>query len=140
MSVSLVPSHARWSFPAGSSNLQQFQFVALNASGQIVTPAATGVYAMVLDDAPALAGSTIVNDMPTGGFTVGVYYGCVAPMGCFQKVITGAALTPGTAVMTDTNGHAVAAVTGAVVLGFTIASSNAGDIAVIALNSGGYHN
>jgi hypothetical protein len=134
MSVSLVPSHARWSFQAGSTSLQQFQFVNVNSSGQIVTPTVTGAFAFVLDDAPSNIGATITNDMPSGNYTVGNYYGCVAPSGVFQKVITGASLTPGTAIMTDTSGHAVACLTGGVVLGWTIASSSSGDIATMLLN------
>lgn len=134
MSVSLVPSHARWSFPAGSASLTQFQFVNVNSSGQIITPAATGVFAFVLDDAPSNVGATITNDMPSGGYTVGNYYGCVAPSGVFQKVITGASLTPGQAVMTDASGHGIVAITGAIVLGWAIGASSSGDIATLLLN------
>ena len=132
MGVSLVPPHARWSLPAGSTSLTQFQFVALNGSGQVVTPSSTGVWALVLDDAPALSGSTITNDMPTGGYVVGAYYSCVASTICFQKVISGANLTPGQAVQTDASGHAVPLVTGGVTLGHAIQASNSGDIVVIA--------
>ena len=139
MSVSLVPSHARWSFPAGSTSLKQFQFVSVNSSGQIITPTVTGAFALVLDDAPSNIGATITNDLPSGNYTVGNEYACVAPAGCFQKVYTGVSLNPGVAVMTDTNGAAVAAVTGAVVLGWTIAASSSGDVATIFLNAGGYH-
>jgi hypothetical protein len=132
MSVSLTPDHARWMFPAGSAGLTQYQYVQINSSGQIVTPSATGVYALVLDDAPALAGATITNDMPSGGFIVGADYACVASTVCFQKVITGAALTPGEPVMTNASGAAVPAATGGVVLGYAIQASNSGDIVVIA--------
>lgn len=132
MAVSLVPSHARWSFPAGSASLTQFQFVSINSTGQIITPTVTGAYAVVLDDAPSLSGATITNDLPSGGYTVGAQYGCVFSTICAQKVITGASLNPGVAVMTDTSGHAVAALSGAVVLGWTIAASSSGDLATIA--------
>lgn len=135
MSVSLVPSHARWSFPAGSASLSQFQFVALNSTGQIVAPSATGVFAYVLDDAPSIIGATISNDIPTLNYSVGTNYGCVAPAGVFQKVIFGATLsTPGTAIMTNTSGQAVAAVTGAVVLGWTLAAQSSADIGTVLLN------
>lgn len=133
MSVSLVPAHARWSFPAGTASLQQFQFVGINSSGQIVAPAASGVYALVLDDAPSVAAATgTTADMPTGGYTVGAYYGCVFSSICVMKVLTGANLTAGTAVMTNTSGAAIAATGTGVVLGYAIAASNSGDITYIA--------
>lgn len=132
MGVSLVPSHARWDFQAASASLTQFQFVQVNSSGLIQTPTVTGVYALVLDDAPALSGATITNDMPSGGYVVNAWYGCVFSTICAQKVITGAALTPGTPVMTDANGHAVPQVPGGVILGYAIQASNSGDIVVIA--------
>lgn len=124
--------YAGKAFPAGSANLTQFQFVAINSSGQIVTPAATGVFALVLDDAPSLAGATITNDMPSGGYTVGRFYGCLSTMMAWAKVITGASLGAGVAVQTDTNGHAVPLVAGGVALGYTVAASSSGDIVVIA--------
>lgn len=124
--------YAGKAFPAGSASLTQFQFVEINASGEIVTPTATGVFALVLDDAPALAGATITNDMPSGGYTVGRYYGCLSTMMAWAKVISGANLSAGVAVQTDTNGHAVPLVTGGVVLGYTVAASNSGDIIEIA--------
>lgn len=130
--VSLVPAHGRWSFPAGAANLQQFQFVQINGSGEIVTPAATGVYCVVLDDAPNLANATFSPSTGeyTGGYQVGVDYGCV--FAGVQKVITGANLTPGTPVMNDANGHAIpAAGAGAVILGWTLFNSNSGDLAPI---------
>lgn len=139
MGVSNVIPQLRKSFPAGSGSLNQFQFVAVNTSGQIVTPSATGVFALVLDDAPSLAassslGSESTGGQPSGGYTVGTNYGCVLPSAGRQKVITGASFNPGVAVMTDTSGHAVAAVTGAVVLGWTLAASNSGDIVDILLS------
>jgi hypothetical protein len=131
MASSRVPSHARKAYPAGATSLTQFQFVELNSSGQIITPTVTGVYALVLDDAPALSGATITNDMPSGGYIVGAYYGCVFSTVCSQKVITGANLTAGQAVMTDTNGHAVPLVAGGVALGYAGHASNSGDIVQI---------
>ncbi len=136
MAVSLVPSHQRWSFPAGSASLTQFQFVTLNGSGQLVTPAATGVFAFVLDDAPSLSGATISNDMPTGGYSVGAPYGVVLPLGNVQKVITGANLSAGVPIQTDTSGHAVAFVSGGVCLGWTLKASSSGDIVEVMLNIG----
>ena len=132
MSSDLVPSHARWAFPAGSTSLTQFQFVQINSSGQIVTPATSGVYALVLDDAPALSGATITNDMPSGGFVVGAFYSCVFSTICVQKVLTGANLTVGQAVMTDASGHAVPQTGSGVILGYAIQASNSGDIVRIA--------
>lgn len=132
MSSDLVPSHARWAFPASTASLTQYQYVNLTSTSTLQTPTATGVWAMVLDDAPALSGATISNDMPTGGFVVGAYYGCVFPQLCVQKVISGQNLTTGQAVMTDTSGHAVQLVAGGVILGYTIEASNSGDIVRIA--------
>lgn len=139
MSVSLVPSHARWAFPAGSASLGQYQFCALNGTGQLVTPSSTGVFAVVLDDAPSLQASASIGSeqsggQPSGGYTVGRNYTCVLPTGVVQKVKTGANLTPGVAIMSDASGHAVAAITGAVVLGWTLAASSSGDIAYMLLN------
>lgn len=133
MAVQLTPSHARWSFAAGSAGLQQYQFVALNSSGQIITPTTTGVFACVLDDAPSLAVSTVgTGNVLTGGYTVGQNYGCVLPTGSVMKVITGATFaTPGTAVMTDLSGHAIAATSAGITLGYTIQASTSGDIAPI---------
>jgi hypothetical protein len=136
MAVSLVPSHQRWSFPAGNASLTQFQFVTLNGSGQLVTPSATGVFAFVLDDAPSLSGATITNDMPSGGYSVGTNYGVVLPLGNVQKVITGANLSAGVAIQTDTSGHAVPFVSGGVCLGWTLKASNSGDIVEVMLNIG----
>lgn len=133
MAVQLTPQHGRWTFPAGSASLQQYQFVAVNSSGQIVTPSATGVFAMVLDDAPSLAASSLgTGGVQTGGYTVGTNYSVVFEG--VMKVISGANLTPGTAVQTDTNGHAVAALSGGVILGWTLASSNSGDTISILLD------
>lgn len=135
MSVQLTPSHARWSFEAGSAGLQQYQFCALNSTGQIITPGTTGIFAVVLDDAPSLAVSTVgTGNVLTGGYTVGQYYGCVLPTGSVMKVITGATFsTPGTAVMTDLSGHAIAQSGTGITLGYTIATSSSGDIASILL-------
>jgi hypothetical protein len=133
MAVSKISPFARWSFPAGSANLTQFQFVAINSSGQIVTPSVSGVFALVLD-APNLAGATITNDMPSGGFVVGYEYGCASPFMAWTKVISGANLTAGVAVMTDTSGHAIPQSGTGITLGYTIAASNSGDIITLAPN------
>lgn len=133
MAVQLTPQHGRWSFPAGSAGLQQYQFVAINSSGQIVTPTSTGVFAVVLDDAPSLAVSTVgTGGVVTGGYTVGQNYGCV--FDGIMKVISGATLSPGAAIQTDTSGHAVSAVTGGVILGWTLAASSSGDIISVLLD------
>jgi hypothetical protein len=132
MGISLVPSHARWSFPAGNANLAQFQFCAINASGQIITPAVSGVFAVVLDDAPNIQNSTLANDLYSGGYVVGASYGCVLGM-CVMKVITGANLNPGVAVMTDASGHAIAQAGSGITLGYTLEASSSGDVAGIRL-------
>lgn len=133
MAVQLTPSHGRWSFPAGSAGLQQYQFVALNSSGQIITPTATGVFAFVLDDAPSLQVSTVgTGGTLTGGYTVGTNYGVVFEG--IMKVISGANLTAGAQVQTDTSGHAVLSVANGVSLGWTLAASNSGDIVSILLD------
>jgi hypothetical protein len=132
--VSLVPAHGRWAFPAGATSLAQFQFVEINSSGELITPASAGIFAVVLDDAPQLSGATLgTGGEYSGGYTVGVPYGVVFQG--VQKVITGANLTPGTAVKTDTSGHAVAASSaGDVILGWTLFASNSGDLAPILLD------
>ncbi|MHB1950165.1 MAG: hypothetical protein ACYCQK_01670 [Acidiferrobacteraceae bacterium] len=132
MAASKPNPYAGEAFPAGSASLTQFQFVEINSSGQIVTPTATGVFALVLNDAPALAGATITNDMPSGGYVVGAYYGCISSLMSWVKVISGAALTAGQAVQTDTSGHAVPLLAGGVTLGYAIAASNSGDIVQLA--------
>ena len=133
MAVQLTPSHGRWSFPAGTAGLQQYQFCALNSTGQLIMPAATGVFAVVLDDAPSLQVSTVgTGGVVTGGYTVGTNYGTV--FDGIMKVISGANLTPGAAIQTDTNGHAVPAVSGGVILGYTLAASSSGDVISVLLD------
>ena len=133
MAVQLTPSHGRWSFPAGTAGLQQYQFCALNSTGQLVAPTATGVFAVVLDDAPSLQVSTVgTGGVETGGYSVGKNYGTV--FAGIMKVISGANLTPGAAIMTDTSGHAIPAITTAVILGWTLQSSNSGDIVPVLLD------
>ena len=131
--VSLVPSTGRWSAPAGSANLAQFQFVTFNNAGQLITPG-SGVFAVVLDDAPSLANATQgTGGEWSGGYVVGTNYGYVFQG--VQKVITGANLNPGVAVMSDNSGHAIAATgAGNVILGWTLAASSSGDIAPILLD------
>lgn len=132
MAYSKPNPYAGIALPAGSASLAQFQFVQINSSGQIVTPAASGVFALVLDEAGALATETITNDMPSGGYTVGAHYGCLSTSAAWCKVKSGANLTAGQAVMTDASGHAVPASGSGVVLGYAIAASNSGDIVTIA--------
>lgn len=127
-----VNPFARKAFQAGSASLTQFQFVQVNSSDQIVTPAASGVFCWVLDDAPALSGATITNDMPSGGYVVGAYYGCINPFLAMPKVIAGASLSANAAVTTDTSGHAVAVAGSGVILGYTVAACSSGDIVQIA--------
>lgn len=134
MTVSLVPNHGRWAFPAGSASLAQYQFVALNGSGQLITPAAAGVFAMVLDDAPSNAGATLgTNGLYSGGYTVGRNYGVV--FDGVMKVIAGGTIAAGVAIKTDTSGHAVASSTsGDVVLGWTLGACVSGDLVSILLD------
>ena len=132
MAYSKPNPYAGIALPAGATSLAQFQFVEINSSGQIVTPTATGVFALVLDEAGALATETITADMPSGGYVVGAYYGCLSTSASWCKVKTGANLTAGQAVMTDASGHAVVASGSGVVLGYAIAASNSGDVVTIA--------
>lgn len=133
MAISRVPPHARESFPAGEAGLQQFAFCAFDASGNLIVPDSAGVFAVVMDDAPNIQSSTLSNDLYSGGYQVGVYYGVVLSW-CLQKVILGATLAAGVPVMTDTNGHAVAATTGNVILGYTAFAGNSGDLAPVMLS------
>ncbi len=140
MATMNVPSFARKSFPAGSASLQQYQFCALNSSGQLITPgnASSGTFAVILDDAPSLSGSTTTNDFQTGGFSVGTSYGCIVGP-CIAKVIAGATLSAFVSVMTDLNGHAIAATSGSVVLGWTMTAASSGDYVQILMEHA-YHN
>jgi hypothetical protein len=134
MATSLVSQYDRIAFPAGSASLQQFQFVTLTASGQIVTPT-SGVFAVVLDDAPSIAATPMgANDLPgVGGYTVGAFYTCV--LKGLQKVIAGATLAPGVPVMSDGSGHAITATgAGNVILGWTTEAHVSGDLAPILLD------
>lgn len=123
---------AGYDLPAGSTSLAQFQFVAINSSGQIITPTSSGVFALVLDEAGSLASETLTNDMPSGGYVVGQNYGCLSSFMSWCKVKTGANLTAGQAVMTDANGHAVGQAGSGITLGYAIAASTSGDIVTIA--------
>jgi len=134
MASSKSNPYAGKSFPAGSTSLAQFQFVVINSSGQIVTPSATGVFALVLWEAGNLATETITNNMPSGGYVVGNNYGVISPFMSWSKVITGANLTVGQAVMTDTSGHAIPQTGSGVILGYALAASNSGDIVELAPN------
>jgi hypothetical protein len=131
-SFSNVDAHFRLSAPAGSANLQQFQFVTLNSSGQLVTPSA-GAAAFILDDAPSLANATLgTNGEWSGGYEVaGRAYGYVL-LGV-QKVIFGGAVAPMAQVSTDVNGHAVATTSGAQILGISLGAANSGDISAVLL-------
>lgn len=134
MAGSLVSEFGRWTYPAGATNLVQFQFVTVNAAGQIVMPSA-GNLCVVLDDAPApgalgVAGPTIVGTIYTVVFT-GI-----------MKVIAGGTLAPFVPVTTDSSGHAVTAVGAAQsssVMGFTMTSCSSGDIVPINLTYAGLH-
>lgn len=133
MSVSLVPETGRWMAPAGSANLAQYQFVTFNASGQLITPT-SGVFAVVLDDAPSNAGATLgSNGLYSGGYTVGTNYGYV-----FQgvmKVIFGGTVAAGQPVMSDNNGHAIVATgAGNVILGWSLEAHVSGDLGPILLD------
>ena len=128
MATSLISPYASKTFPAGSASLNQFQFVQVNSTGQIISPASTGVFAWVLNDAPAIAGLTVTNDFPQNGFVVGAYYTCVAPHLSQCKVISGESLAANTAVATGTDGKAYHNSGTGVVLGYTVAASNTGDI------------
>lgn len=133
LNISLVPETGRYTAPAGSAALAQFQFVTFNATGQLVTPA-SGVFAVVLDDAPSLSGATLgTGGEYSGGYVVGVPYTYVFQG--IQKVITGANLNAGVAVMSDNSGHAIGATgAGNVILGWTLSASSSGDIASVLLD------
>lgn len=130
MSISLVPSHARWSFPLASGNtgVGQYQFVQVTSTAQIEAPSATGVFCVILDDAPSNVNATLgSNDLYTGGYVVGVNYGCVLPTGVVQKVYYGGTLNAGVPVMANTSGQAVAA-TGGITLGYTMEAGASGEL------------
>lgn len=131
MANSKVSQYAGMAFPAGSTSLAQFQFVVINSSGQIVTPSTSGVFALVLWEAGSLATETLSNGLPSGGYVVGSYYDCVSPFMSWPKVITGANLTVGQAVMTDANGHAIPQSGSGITLGYAIAASNSGAVATL---------
>ncbi len=132
MAISKLNPFAGEAFPAGSTSLAQFQFVEINSSGQIITPTVSGVFALVLVEAGSLATETLTNDMPSGGYVVGSYYGCVSSSMSWVKVKSGASLTAGTAVMTDAYGHAIPQSGSGITLGYAIAASNSGDIVQLA--------
>jgi hypothetical protein len=130
MAVSLVSEFGRWSYPAGGTNLVQFQFVTVNAAGQIVMPTA-GQLCVILDDAPALAAGGV-----QGATVVGVNYGVVWQG--IQKVIAGQALIPFAQVTTNSSGQAVSSLTtGQAVNGITMAACNSGDLVPIAISLSG---
>lgn len=141
MAVSLVDPHGRWAFPAGATTLQQFTFVALNGSGQLVAPSANGLAIGVLDEAPQLAGATLnTNEEYTGGYTVGVNYGVV--FSGVQKVYAAATLAAGVIVATNASGQAVAASgSGTYILGVTMQACNSGDLVPVNVRTtGALHN
>src|SRR5450755_622273 len=126
MAGTLVSEFGRKTYPAGATNLVQFQFVTVNAAGQIVTPTA-GQPCVILDDAPALGAGGV-----QGATVVGVPYTVV--WHGIQKVIAGQALIPFAQVTTDSSGHAVSSLTtGQGVNGITMAACNSGDLVPIAL-------
>jgi hypothetical protein len=126
MAVSLVPQTGRWAYPAGATGLSQFQFVTFNGSGQLVTPA-SGVFAVVLDDAPPLLAGA------PGPYVVGVDYGIVFQG--VQKTLLGANLAAGVPVITNAAGAAIAATgAGNVILGWTMEAGSSGDIVPVLLD------
>lgn len=129
----LVAEKQRLSFPAGSTSLQQYQFVTLNGSGQLVTPSNSTSYCFVLDDAPAIIGSgaTYSDDLWSGGYTVGAQYGVV--WAGVQKVIAGGQITAMTAVQSNTSGQAVTATGTNVVQGIALGTAASGDLISIAI-------
>jgi hypothetical protein len=130
MAVSLVSEFGRWSYPAGGTNLVQFQFVTVNSSGQIVMPTA-GQICVILDDAPQLGAGGV-----QGATVVGVNYGVVWQG--IQKVIAGQAFLPFQQVTSDSSGHAVSSLTtGQTVNGITMSACNSGDLVPIALSLSG---
>jgi len=130
MSVDLVPSTGRWTFPAGQTSLTQFTFVTLNGSGQLVVPAA-GAQCVVLDDAPALA----PGGAP-GPYVVGVSYGVVFE-GVIRVKLGAGGITALAPVTTDNAGLAVAAGSGNVINGVAMAAGNAGDLCSIKVSLAG---
>jgi hypothetical protein len=129
MTYQLVSPFGALSLPAGAANLQQFQLVALNATGQIVTPASGGAAVIgVLDDAPQIAVSTYTasNEEYSGGYTVGADYN--VNIADISKVIFGGTVAAGAFVMTDTNGHAVAWTTGNAWVGQSLEAHVSGDV------------
>lgn len=134
MSVQLVPETGRWVAPAGSANLAQYQFVTFNGSGQLVTPS-SGVFAVVLDDAPSNANATFNSSTGfySGGYVVGRNYGYV-----FQgvmKVFFGGTVAAGQPVMSDGSGHAIVATgAGNVILGWALEAHVSGDLGPILLD------
>jgi hypothetical protein len=121
MAQTLVSEFGRWTFPAGSTSLVQYQFVTINASGQIVTPASSAVPCLILDDAPQLGAGGV-----QGPTVVGVYYGCVFTG--IMKVIAGAAITPGQQIASDTSGHAIVASGANAVQGYSFTAASTGDL------------
>jgi hypothetical protein len=134
MAVTLVSEYGRWVFPAGATTLVQFQFCTVNTSGQLITPTASTQPVVILDDAPALTSAGA-----QGATIVGVNYTVVFTG--IMKVIAGTALNPFVPVMSDTNGHAIAAATGGnTCAGFTMAACASSDLVPIFLTFAGYHN
>lgn len=148
MATSLVDAHGRIAYPAGTTGLQQFLFVALNSSGQLVLPSANGLAIGVLDDAPPLnaSGQTLgSNGEWSGGFTVGnsntgPFYGVV--FSGAQKVYAAATLAPMSPVATNSSGQAVAASgSGTNILGVTMYGCNSGDLVMVNVRTtGALHN
>lgn len=122
-----VDEHDRFAgYTAGSASLQQFQLCGINSSGELINPAADGDYAVVLDDAPSLSGSTQgANGEYSGGYVVGQNYGVVT--GGIMKVIAGTTLAVGDQVMANTSGQAIVATSGNIAIGFSLGAAASGD-------------
>lgn len=134
MATSLVDPHARVTYPAGSAALAQFLFVALNGSEQLVLPGAGGVAIGILDDSPSLAAATLgADDLYSGGFTVGRYYGIVVRG--LMKVRASANIAAQAPVMTDAAGKALTATATNVILGVAMHACASGDLVQVNLSS-----
>ncbi len=92
-----------WSAQAGATNLVQFQAVALNSSGQAVSPTANGSIVGVMQNNPTSVGQAC--DIQSYGITKGVFGGSV---------------TVGNAVKIDSSGRFVTASAGDLAAGYAV--------------------
>ena len=101
---------------------QQFSFVKLDSSGQIVLGTAGAYCVGVVQDKPGVEGGlTNIAGMP----------GAVALAGNITKVLCGGSFNAGQDVACDANGKCVAATSGAYVLGIALSAGVSGFIADI---------